>query len=100
MAGALLVAGACAFTPAAQLAPRQVDRARSSMAPAIEMAGWNDPYDVRNNVKGKKLDVKKSSFDEEMDAVNAENNKKLVVQLGGTLVAIVVPLAYYLSTVA
>ena len=99
MAGALLVAGACAFTPVAHLAPRQIDRARSTAAPVIDMAGWNDPYDVRNNQKGKTLKVKKTSFDEEMEAINAENNKKLLVQLGGTLAAVGIPLAYYLSTI-
>merc|ERR1719453_870628 len=74
---ALLLASASAFVPAARPAPLELGHNRANR-PAIMMAGWNDPYDVRNMdktvrvSKGKTANTGSKEFTEYMERTNKQ----------------------------
>ena len=74
---ALLLASASAFVPASRPAALELSRHRVAR-PSITMAGWNDPYDVRNMdktvrvSKGKTANTGSKEFTEYMDRTNQQ----------------------------
>ena len=88
---AILLSGADAFSPTARGFKQVVVGARS---PTINMRGWDDPYAQGAGFKTEKLAAKKSSFDDEMDAINNKNNQVL----GIALVAMIAVVAVLVGT--
>ena len=74
----LLFASTDAFAPSARAVKPVAGGVRS---PAISMRGWEDPYAKGAGFKTDKLNVKKNSFDEEMDEINSKNNQVLGIAL-------------------
>ena len=68
-AGPLLVAAACAFSPPTTRLAAPLSAVRTHHAPAVYMAGWNDPYQDQARAGGSgKLNVGGTSFDDQMQA--------------------------------
>ena len=81
------------LAPSAAFALAGTARLHRTRAAAVTMAGWNDEYGGTSfqQKAGKELKTKRTSFDDELDAANAENNKFMIgVSVGGiALIALI-----------
>ena len=96
------VATACAFTPLprASFAPAAHQSSKAFTHPiSVRMAGWNDPYDVRNMDKTKRVKISgKSDFEKTLADQEANETKKLGIALVAFFGVIFVPLLVQLQT--
>ena len=89
----LLLSSADAFTAPASKAVAPAGKL-SARSPAIAMRGWQDPYKDAGIKVDKSLKVKGTSFDDEMNAINDNNNKLLA----GGLFAMIAVIAVLVGT--
>ena len=96
----LVALAAVAFTPAPQLAPA-LQRSVRPAAPAVHMAGWNDPFAGNAMKEGGMQRLPRgrgsSKFDEESDAKEGSEVQKLALASAGLVALIVVPLVLQIA---